>query len=726
MCKGRVRVSRKEKVRSSLSLALSLATFLLLPLSLVGESNLVRNGGFNRRGAAFTFTQERLDKLRADGWICPDLKNWATWWGGYGRNGSVKFPRTGGVNADGYARLSGKDAFLTGYHDHNLKDCNYIYTVWARGKGVLRLHIISYGRDEKGKTRQITKPREALVGRTFRVNSDRWVRYRHLLVKTPVVFNIHPWIRANEGTLDIDEVDIVPSTPALDLIVEEEERLYGTGALVENTDLAQADETFIKKRAEYESALKDFHSRSAGLDKELVESLKKEMAALNPYIFTKGLTVVQVPYYNEMIAMTRVLKRLAGKPLEEATPVKAKPVNMAIDYKPGVRKARANTVTITEIKPNLILYEENAPASIKATIVSKAATAQKGTLIALMHLDLNTVREIKRESVTIAPGATKIWRFNYNVGPETYGRGIEVRFVDERGKIIDSWQEFYQVGKEWLRLQMHTSSRYNNMKHYFASEPTDFGVHSTDVEIYRSAQPGYRVSPEGRKRQITYYKQSRGLKYTFYQNNSFSGIMGYEEMRKHPEYVLYDENGQFAVDPVYGGYPNPMELASPIEIGPKRKAKKPYLDRMYTPWQHCPSNLARLEVVEYEAKCIKKYAKEHGFDGVFFDGSPRVMRGYGYDGKPNIPADKKQIAHLNALVAKTYQEILKEGDPYFGTWFNFSYHSVLWRRSRGWIEGTLGAGVDVGGVDVSDEWIRALAGWKNVSCLMEVGRMSPA
>ena len=79
----------------------------------------------------------------------------------------------------------------------------------------------------------------------------------------------------------------------------------------------------------------------------------------------------------------------------------------------GVRKARPGAVTITEIKPNMILYEENDNAKIEATVVNKAATAKKGTLVALMHLDLDTVREIKSEAVTLESGATKKWKVNY-------------------------------------------------------------------------------------------------------------------------------------------------------------------------------------------------------------------------------------------------------------------------------------------------------------------------
>jgi len=81
-----------------------------------------------------------------------------------------------------------------------------------------------------------------------------------------------------------------------------------------------------------------------------------------------------------------------------------------------------------------------------------------------------------------------------------------------------------------------------------------------------------------------------------------------------------------------------MELASPIEVGPKRKVVKPYLDRKITPWGHVLINMAQQDAVVYEANAIK--------DTPNISPSMRLLRrrsgragGYGYDGKPNMPTD---------------------------------------------------------------------------------------
>ena len=111
----------------------------------------------------------------------------------------------------------------------------------------------------------------------------------------------------------IDEVDVVPSTPALDLIVAAEEALYGSGALIEDTDIVGADDTFAEKLKLYREAMAAFRQVKDSLDKDLAESMEEEINRVAPYVLTKNISAVRAPYYNEMIALTQVLNKLAGK-----------------------------------------------------------------------------------------------------------------------------------------------------------------------------------------------------------------------------------------------------------------------------------------------------------------------------------------------------------------------------------------------------------------------------
>ena len=149
-----------------------------------------------------------------------------------------------------------------------------------------------------------------------------------------------------------------------------------------------------------------------------------------------------------------------------------------------------------------------------------------------------------------------------------------------------------------------------------------------------------------------------------------------------------------------------MEIASPIEIGPKRKVVKPYLNRKITPWGHVLINTARRETIEFEANAIKEYAKHLGFDGVYVDGNMGVMSGYGYDGKPNMPtADFVDYMKVNARNHRIFAEILKKENPNFGTWYNWAYDTIDFMLSLGQ-KNYVGSG---GKGDVGDENIRAAA-----------------
>ena len=703
--------------------ALCVASLILLSFPVLcrgeGKNNPVihvRNGSFGERGAN-PVTGEVVDNYRRDGWQCPDAGKWPLWWSVQSKNGTVEFPASGGVGNDSYAQIaSGKagEVYLCGYHGYPLEERNYVYTIWARGKGKLLFHVLSYGKTEDGRAIQLVKADEVPPDKKVQVDSSQWVRYRHLMVKTPPLWQVHPWMGI-QGKLDIDDVDIVPSTPALDLIVKAEEELYGTGALIENMDSVRADDTFKERVKLYRDALAAFGQKKNALDKKLAASVEEEISGLGPYVLSEGTSVVRVLYYNEMIALTRVLKNLSGKKAGAPVPIKATKATVKIDYQPGVRKIKQGTVMVIRIEPNKILYEEGEDVAAKITLKNATPTEQKVTLVAVQYTDMDNGREVARASLSLAAGEEKAWTISYNVGPETYGRALEIRIMDEAGKELDRLQEYYQAGKEWFRVQMHSGGRYNNMQHWFSAVPTAWGVHSTDAEIIIGEQGGSPISPRG-IRDASRLWQTKGKNVTFYQNCHFSGIMGYEELRKYPEYALYDENGQLAVDPVYGGYPDPMVLASPIETGPKRKPTKPYLDRKYIVWMHCPSNFAMEDNIRYGARCIKEHAKESGFDGVFIDGTITVLAGCDYEGKRNIPEDREEVAKLNARMQDIYYNILKGENPYFGTWYNHSYRWPPIARLKDRYA-YLGSGTEG---DVNDEWIRKVFSRPNVACLIEM------
>ena len=682
----------------------------------------MRNGSFNRPLRRQVDDPAVVEAQKA-GWKLPEDLTWPSDWGPNPatQNGVLEYVRDGGPTGTPAVRLDG-GAHISSYFGNVEPGRPYVATVRVKGHGKLWYGVYTYSA-----TAFLTS--RTLIERD--VDADTWREYRGLFPNDHAeVISANPAVGATGGLL-VDDVDLAPADSAEVEMVREQMALYGTGALVEDLDIqaVQADGAFAQRLAEYRRALDALRARGKAVPRALGEALERKVAALDPYLAAGGPTVV-TSAYNDMIVLSRVVRRALGAQTEPGPAPGPSPAESpAVGYKPGVRPPRPNTVTITDVHSDKVLYEENESATTRATLVSTSDKPCSGTLMALMHLDLDNTREIARTSFAVQPGQTASWGFTYNVGPETYGRAVEVRLVDEAGSLVDAWQEFYGVAAEFFRVQQHThdvSNRayevtpwvsYYNEAHYFANEPTDFGVRTVEAEQYLSGQAGYEIYQAGRQAQIDHYR-TLGLRQTFYQTFAFCGPAGYEEMRRHPEYVLYDENGQPAVDPIYGGYPNPMELASPIEIGPRRVAAKPYLDRRYTPWQHCAANLASEEAVLYQTRRIKDYAREHHFDGVYIDGNMGVLAGYGYDGKPNVPSGADEdFARLNARNHRLFSDELKRGNPNFGTWYNWSYCSLEWARSVG-LTAAIGSG---GKGETSDENIRAATGYRNVMLLMETG-----
>ena len=734
--------SRGDRSVSGLLVRVLAASICLLPALRAGADSLIFNSGLETGPpTAPRPSAAHVQRLRSDGWTCPEPEMWPMWWSPRGSN--VKFETfADGGKQGAYARIGGNQGSIVcpAYplkdwlrrekeEEHAKYGDDHLLSIWVRGKGQLKLGFEAHRQTENGETVSAVAPEPFLV----RVDTGgKWMRYSHVIHPRADSVRVDPSVGATEGAIDFDELNLWPAEPGRQMVVEELERLYGTGALVEDKETVRADRTFFAAAAELEAAIKGVRAKS--LDAGRFQSIQKVIDEVSPYALTPGISLVQAGQYNDVIALTRVLKRLAGQPVGPPVAITVTEATATAGvHKPGERTAREGAVTITDVRSRKVRYVENETAGTRATLVNKTSEAVSGVLVVLMHLDVDTTREITRIAFTIGAGESRNWDFSYNVGPETYGRGIEVKFVDGKGTLLDSWQEFYAVAAEYFRVHQHCYQRqvksytvnfwttYFNQSHYFSGEPTDFGVRPFDAEVYRSGQAGYRFNWAARKQQIAGHRNA-GIATTFYQTAAFGGQMGYEEVRKHPEYVMYDANGQLGVDPVYGGYPNPMEIASPIEVGPKRKATKPYLDREHHPWQHVPANMAMEDVVVYEANVIKEYARAYGFDGCYWDGNLGVENGYNYDGTPTVPSGKyEDYVRLNARNHRIYSEILKADDPNFGTWYNWGMAGMEYWTNQRKLKHYLGTG----GIDSDprDDAVRAATGWTNVMVLNEIQRL---
>ncbi|MDD5704467.1 MAG: hypothetical protein PHR35_00965, partial [Kiritimatiellae bacterium] len=502
--------------------------------------------------------------------------------------GALDYVRAGGWKSGAFVRLNGGGHLASSYGGVNPGN-PYVASFQVRGTGTVSFGVYEY--DETG---QIGG--KVLIERA--IADGKWREFKGLYSNVnPRVSAVNLFV-AGQGPVDVDEVQFEPADPVTADMALETVRLYGSGLLIEDADILaiRADDFFRQRLADYDAALKTFLADAEEARSVYGESVRKKAAELEPYLRGEHKKQVLSRTHNEWIAFTRVLKKKAGLPIDPPAPLKMEPIRCGWGYKPGERAARPGAVTVTDVRSNKVRYDENENATTVATLVNATEQQVAANLSAVLLLDLDESREVAKGQMALQPG-TNVWRFTYNVGPETYGRAVEVCCRDETGETLDRWQEYYPVAAEWFRVQQHCGGvpglsyrtdewvTYYNQSHWFASEPTDFGVHATNVQEYLSPQVGYHMNMQSRIWLIARRKET-GVNSTIYQNASYSGQMGYDVIRRHPEFALYDANGQWATDPFYGGVPNPMEIASPIEIGASRVVRKPYLDRKITPWGH--------------------------------------------------------------------------------------------------------------------------------------------
>jgi len=295
----------------------------------------MRNGSFDSPRERKPDDPNLLNAKKA-GWRLPKDLVWPDHWepNPATSNGTLEFLPNGGMNGSGAVRIGG-GGHISSYFGKPEPGRPYIAAIRLRGKGKIWFGAYHYSEDG------FIGPQPAFIERN--VDSGNWVEYRGLFLNDrPEVVGINPALSAT-GTIIIDEVNLIPAEPVDVEMVKEEMALYGTGALIENLEIkaVQVDAGFAARLSEYKRAVEEFRKNKFALKPSLVESIEKKIAELRPYLKAEGKTMVQARRYNDMIVLTRVLKRLAGQKPGEAALLRVKKATASsvAHQKPGERLA---------------------------------------------------------------------------------------------------------------------------------------------------------------------------------------------------------------------------------------------------------------------------------------------------------------------------------------------------------------------------------------------------
>jgi len=325
-------------------------------------------------------------------------------------------------------------------------------------------------------------------------------------------------------------------------------------------------------------------------------------------------------------------------------------------------------VIVERVVPNKILYSLNENASAAVWIKNSGSEAAQGTLVAYETRGLDAQRKVATVNIALAPGEErKNVSISWNVGPRMYGRELRVDFVSG-GKTISSASEFFQVADLWLRVNLVTAWKpadflpqdlglfetYNNHGMQFAWAPDDFSDLTPETDTWYSGQVMYHKSTEGMKADIK-DAHAKGIKISTYAKYMFGGSAGFEFARRHPEWVLREEDGSFFN---YSSPISPLDLAKPVT------ERQPF-------WQYGVVDFSDAAAVEYGAREIAASAKIFGWDGVMFDGHFFAHGGYSWDGMP--AGHGKSLDELSARNTRLCRDIIRKEFPNFSFWYNGTY-----------------------------------------------------
>ena len=348
---------------------------------------------------------------------------------------------------------------------------------------------------------------------------------------------------------------------------------------------------------------------------------------------------------------------------------------------------------ITEVFPAKIRYQPGDKVDIRTSLANLTAAEAKVTVVGEELMGLTAKREVFRQEAILAAGDQKDVTASYQLGPEEYGREIRVRLL-QGAQEVASASEYFHVTRVpmWTSISNYYDRGTDNpdMHTIFYVQPASGAeswrsvlffkkAHSDRVE-YFSWSPGdiSDLSPtedpfpggEGRltyrsrttvRQQLTMLK-SVGIWPVTYVNGTAWAESGYELFQEHPEWFLYDANGEVAH----------YEMDS-------RAIYQHRGDYDFDPNKYpgiyfqATLNHSLPEVQQYIANQYIKTAKEMGFQGVRMD--VRYLEVYpgerDFDGK-EIVKTYPEANKLSAAAVKNVKALVHKELPDFTFGYNYS------------------------------------------------------
>jgi hypothetical protein len=348
---------------------------------------------------------------------------------------------------------------------------------------------------------------------------------------------------------------------------------------------------------------------------------------------------------------------------------------------------------IVEVLPAKVRYKPRETAAVRVTVANPTAHNCEATLVGEERREFDTSRRVFTEKVALAAGERKTVAAQWQLGPEEYGRELRVRLL-VGGKEVDTGSELF--GMSHLPLWVSAGNNYDRSywigdRHsmfyvspasgqdsrravqfwqklhkvyweFFSWSPGDISDLAPQEDPFPGGEGRLTYRSKETIRQQTALIKSVGMWPVTYVNGSCWAESGYRLFAQHPEWFLYDSNGEVAV----------YDMAS--------LAKHRHKDDFDFDPNTYPSiffqavlNHSLPEVQEYIARQLIRCGKEMGFAGARFD--VRYIEVYpgerDFQGR-EIAKTFEEADRISAAAVKNVKALVHKELPDFTFGYNYA------------------------------------------------------
>ncbi|MHB8972191.1 MAG: hypothetical protein ACYC3X_20375 [Pirellulaceae bacterium] len=377
----------------------------------------------------------------------------------------------------------------------------------------------------------------------------------------------------------------------------------------------------------------------------------------------------------------------------DAPPKGVAPV-MYLD-KAEIAVAVFDTPRVLEIAPEKIRYSPSEKVTVLTSLANPTSDPFEATLVGEELRAAATCREVFHEHISLGAGEVRQLKTSYLLGPEEYGRELRVRLLVGDQEVASA-RDFFAVARlplwvaggasgdrsyragnngagsfyvgpasgqdSWRGVQYWRKMRRIYFE-FFSWAPGDISDLSPSDDIF----PGGEGRLTYRNRQTILQQnrmfQSVGMWPVSYVNGTCWAESGYKLFQQHPEWFLYDANGEI------GGY----EMDGREMYRRKDDANfDPQTDYSHIFFQAC-LNHSLPAVQEYVARQFIRCGKEMGFSGVRLD--VRYLEVYpgerNFEGQ-EVAATYPEADRLSAASVRRIKTLVQQELPDFTFGYNYA------------------------------------------------------